>query len=59
MGERNCILFELQYVDGETEKPLNNRNSNSLFLQSFLYAQHHVRACVISCFSRVQIFATL
>ena len=59
MGERNCILFELQYVDGETKKPLNNnRNSNSLFLQSFLYAQHHVHACVIICFSRVQIFAT-
>ena len=53
MGDRNCILFELQYVDGETEKPLNNnRNSNSLFLPSF----HHARMCVISRFSRVQIF---
>ena len=55
MGERNCILFELQYVDGETEKPLNNnRNSNSLFLWSVLYAQHHVCVCVLSRFSSVQ-----
>lgn len=51
MGERNCILFEQQYVDGETEKPPNKRN-NSSFLQFLLYARHHtsilrVLACLI------------